>query len=416
LTEKPNSGNHAIGGAGPASSNTHGWVNLTPLSTVNWGSQAIPNGRFSDAYTRLIITSKTPDNCGNDTACGSADNYPYKQRDFLERLFVGSQHTINLTAKIAVGSFSATVPLATIDHISNRNEGEGFSRTIYHQATQYPLFLIKGDGSNGVAAVQFEVKGSDAYQSSAAATTLQIAQQITTAVAPQAAVLTALTAQSNKNLAAAIDKAVSQLFGTQISEQHVIDEDMTKWGTGVKATFALPRKEGDWDKVSDYATVGTWTVTFENPRPSIFSDAQICADPAHEETGGPKRCFATFTETQNFAEKTAALKPADILRFPLLNGANGVGTIGAYLKQQEWWDKSLKAFPTDKAPPADMAPAFCRAIKDAIAGLQLNYVDGGIVTAAVLATAGLPSKTMEALQSVSGKGQDCGLALDREES
>ncbi len=398
----PDSGTPPLGGTKEGK-----WINITPLTTVSWSTPDSPDGRFSDAYTRLIITSLTPDNCGTDVACANADSYPYKSREWLERFFVGAHHTINLTAKITIGTFSATVPLATIDHVSNRTDGEGFTRTVYHQAEQFPLFLVKGDGSNGVASAQFLVKGSDQYQSSVAATALEVAQQITTFVAPQAKVLTTLTAQSNKDLAAAMDKTVSQLLGTKIDEGHWIDKDTTLWGDGATATFKIPASEGNWENDKNYLTVGSWTVSFEVARPSIFSDAQICNPPEKTDTVAPTRCFPSFDAAAKFAEKSTLIKPQDILGYHLVESAPGVGTVGAYLKQLDWWQTALKAFPADAAPKDADITKYCRSIKGAISDLQLNYVDQGIVVVAVQKAASLPPKTVDAMS----KNKECGFAI-----
>ncbi len=383
------------------------WVNITPLSHVSWDMADYPNGKFSDAYTRLVITSITADNCGSNPQCGNATTYGYETRSWIERLFLGTHHTVNLTAKVSVGDFQATVPLATIEHVSNRTDGEGFSRIVYHQAWQFPLFLVKGDGSNDVVSTQFLVKGSDQYQSSGAATALQVAQEVTSTVAPQANVLTVLSAQANKDLATALDKTVSQLFGTSIDEEQWVDKPTTLWGDGVVASFRIPTTEGDWDDENQYRPIGSWTVTFDYPRPSIFSDAQICEGPSHASVAEPSRCFPSFNEAARFAERSAATRPGEVLSFALVSGTKAVGTVGAYLAQQDWWANSLKKFPVDDAPKRDDVVQFCRSIKNTVAGLGLNYVDAGIVAVSVRKAGILPLKTVAAMQSTG----ECGFAF-----
>jgi hypothetical protein len=403
----------AVGSAGLAGARLgsggqqHNWVNITPLSQVSWDMADYPNGKFSDTYTRLVITSITADNCGSNPQCGNATALGYAPRNWIERLLVGTHHTINLTVKISIGDFSATVPLATVDHVSNRTDGEGFSRIVYHQAMRFPLFLVKGDGSNDVVSTQFMVKGSDQYQSSVAATALQVAQEVTSTVAPQAGVLTALSAQSNKDLASALDKTVSQLFGTSIDEEQWVDKPTTLWGDGVVASFSIPATEGDWDNESQYRTIGSWTVTFDYPRPSIFADAQICDGPPRSPADQPSRCFPSFDRAARFAERSATARPGEVLSFALVSGTKAVGTVGAYLAQQDWWANSLKTFPSGAAPKREDVVQFCRLIKDTIASLGLNYIDAGIVVVSVQKAGILPLKTAAAMQSDS----ECALAI-----
>lgn len=154
------------------------WLSITPLTTISTDSFQEAQNKFSDAYTRLTVTSI---NCSNETdapeGCGTSNrreidntykgkdmDLKYEDRFWLSRWLWGIRHTINLTSKVTVGSFTATVPLVTVDHISNRTDGEAFIRTVHHSAQNYPLFLIKGDGSNGVVTLQFEVKATDETQ------------------------------------------------------------------------------------------------------------------------------------------------------------------------------------------------------------------------------------------------------------
>ncbi len=148
---------------------------------------------FSAAYTRLQITGDIADNAGGT---GTANELPYVQRNWLARWFLGLHTSTNLTIKVSAGTYTATVPLVTIDHISTKSDGESFSRIIYHQAENYPLFLFKRDGSNGIVSVKSTVKISDQVQSGIAGAALEVAQSVLRQVAPTASVLTTLTAQN----------------------------------------------------------------------------------------------------------------------------------------------------------------------------------------------------------------------------
>jgi hypothetical protein len=335
--------------------------------------------RFSGAYTRLVIASEN----GSGAAAGQASTFPYQSRTMLGRFFLGVHYSINLSAKVTAGSFVATVPLVTMDHVSNSDVGEAFTRIVYHSAENFPLFLVRRDGTNSIVSIQFTVKASDQYQSTAAGTALEVAQSVARTVAPQTAVLTTLTQQTTKDISAALDKTISQLLATSIDEEQWYDNDIRYWSPpttsnpgGVSVTFQIPDSEGAWTDTPT-KTVGFWRVNFADPRPSVFSDIQICAAAP---PGG--RCQPTFDEAARVAQQEA--NPEEVLSFQLISNAQSLGTVLAYLKQLDWFSTAVTRFGRGSAKPSeDDVGDFCRSIKTAIAGLGLNAVDAGIVTAAV---------------------------------
>ncbi len=354
------------------------WVKLTPFTTIQTSLNDTAQPTFSDAYTRLIITS---DNASGITPASTPDKNPstfaYQSRTILGRFFFGVHYSINLSAKVTAGTFAATVPLVTMDHVSNSSVGEQFTRVVYHSAENYPLFLVKRDGTNGIVSIQFTVKATDLYQTNIAGI-LETAQSVAKAVAPQSAVMTTLTQSATKDLANALDKTISQLLATSIDEEQWYDDDIRYWHpldraapTGVAVTFQIPASEGSWTD-TPVLTVGRWSVSFADPRPSIFSDIQICQN-------GP-RCAPTFAEAAKIAQ--SEVKPEEVLSYQLVSNAQSLGTVQAYLKQLDWFSAALTKF-AKAAPSDDDVDDFCRSIKSAIASLNLNAVDAGIVTAAV---------------------------------
>ncbi len=315
--------------------------------------------------------------------------YPYESRSALARYFFGINRTVNFAVKVTVGSFAATVPLVTLGHVSNATDGEGFVRTVYYQAENFPLFLVKADGSNSVVSGQFSVKASDQYQSGAGAI-IQTAQTVIKAVAPQSAVVTTLSAQATKDAATAIDGAINKLLARSIDEEPWIDNDIRRWGAGVSVTFSIPFQEGAWDQA--YGHVGTWTITFDYPRPSIFSDVQIC--PVKEQT----TCKANFTAAAMQAQTDTAKRPEQVLAFQLLNGAQTLGTVEAYLKQQDFWTTAQKAFQAKEGVKADDVSQFCRSIRNSMATLNLNYIDSGIVVVSVRKSSALTSAVADLME------------------
>lgn len=366
-------------------------VNITPFSqlTQAYVQDNVPSIAYPAAYTRLRIDGVVP--TGNDAS--SAAQFPYERRNWFSRWLFGRHTSTNLTVKVSAGSFTATVPLVTIDHASNKSDGESFSRIVYHQAENFPLFLVKRDGSNGIISVRAAVKVSDLVQSGAAGAALQVAQTVARTVAPTTSVLTTLTTQDANNVAAALDAAVNKLFSASVDEEQWTDSDIRLWGDGAAVKFFIPRSEGDL--TGPQWTVGVWTVTFANPRPSAFSDIEVCFDADHV---GPNRCRPSFKAAAVAAE--AEVGAADVLAFRLTNTAGGLGTVESFIKNQDWYTSALKAFAAQ--PTDDDAVAFCRAIKTSVAGLDLNDVDQGLVAHAVVTGMPLPAAARVHLQSERG--------------
>ncbi len=372
-----------------------------PSTSLATAFDSSPSARFSDTYTRLVVSSILP--ADGDGGAGPVGVLPYQPRGALARFLAGSTHSVNMTAKVTVGAFTATVPLATIGHASNAAEGEAFTRTVYHQAENFPLFLVKRDGSNAIVSVQFSLKASTQYQGSAAAL-IQTAQSVIQAVVPQSAVLTTLTQQSTKDVASAIDNTLAKLLAMSIDEEPWVDNDIRRWGGGVSATFSIPAIEGAWDRVDDYRTVGTWTVRFADPRPSIFSDIEVCE---RSFTLRGESCALTLADAIQRAQQASLDRPEEVLGFQLVNGAQALGTVAAFLKQQDFWTSAQKAFQGAGSPKPDDISLFCRSIRNAITGLNLNSIDAGIVTVAVQHSAAFSSAVTKAMAD---DPADCGFA------
>ena len=145
-----------------------GFILLTPASLVNVGEATvyIPG----DSYTRLVITALN--GSLDQAAAADPEVYPYRKRSPIERFFVGTRHSATLSAKVSSGPFVATVPLLTVTHDSTRKDGEVFDRSIRHEASAFPTFLVGHNASSDKASVLFELKGNDKIESSAAGSAL----------------------------------------------------------------------------------------------------------------------------------------------------------------------------------------------------------------------------------------------------
>lgn len=396
-----------------ASATTVKWVNITPFSAVRWGcddTKASASARgYPGFYSRLhIVGLSIPSSADRGQ---KVEILSYNPRYWLERLVWGQHHAVSLSANVAVGEFKATVPLVTIDHVSNRNDGETFSRIVYHQAQQFPLVLMKATGGTDVVSVKVQVRASDVYESSAAGTTLQLVQQALNIVSPQSAVLTALTAQSSKDMASAVDTTVSKLFGTSIDEEQWVDQSIRAWGKGVDIDFRIPPAEGGWDETA-YEGIGKWRVSWDQARPSVFSpvrldEAAVSLDPSADGcSDDPQARETNARKAQANAKKDALTRPAEVLTFPLSNAARSSGTVEAYLKQQSWWSASMQAFAAAGATPKpDDIAKFCRAIRTAMTDVGLNALDAEIVALSVKAAGDIPSAVVTKMGENSA---DCG--------
>lgn len=367
----------AVSGGTPAATPS---INLTPLSKYTDDTIDLTKakgGVYSNSYTKLIITSVMPPRGGE----GNSRDLPYNERFFLARAILGKEFSINLTAKVKVGEYESTIPLSSISHQSN-SSGEKWIRAIYHNHSDFPLFLIRTDGAASTPTITFQVKGDKTYTSRGAVAALNAVLAVAKATTAPVSFVSKLTEQNTKDEARALDSAISSLFSSGITEQHWTDRDLRYWQydaskpvqQGVKVIFSIPENENDWNAPS--YKVGDWTLTFEEPRPSIFSDWKICPGNNKPEI----RCATDRTDA--ITKVKADITPAQVLNYQLVRSGNSLGTVRAYLAQQTWFSSGLQEISSD----ADGAKLnkFCNNIANTIADTGLNSVDVGIVTKAVL--------------------------------
>jgi post-segregation antitoxin (ccd killing protein) len=339
---------------------------------------------FSDTYTRLLII-------GTDFAdrAGSAgepnENFlPYDSRGTIKRYLSGKNYTTNLTAKVVVGTFEATVPLATVTHRSDSN-GEHWARSIHYNALNFPLFLVRSDGAASIPSITFTLNASNEMTSMGAAAGLQAALTIARATGTAASVVTQLSEQATKERARAIDNVVSKLFSSGIQEEHVSDRDLRLWQSdngkpvGVAVEFAVPSEEGNWKSTPN--KVGKWTFSFDFPRRSIFSDWRICG-----EVRLPK-CTLNREESQK--KILQDIDASSVLNYGLLN--TYLGSIRSYLGQQDWYMSAINGMSNSDAKTRESAANnLCRRVRNEITSLGLNGFDADIVLWAVWTGMPLP--------------------------
>lgn len=376
------------------------------MTAVSGELNGNPKGNFNGFYTRLIVNGVTPQPQHNgDEKKGKENsenpiNLPYKMRNFIEKFFIDKHSSLNLTAHVKAGSFTATVPLATLDHITNGSEGESFTRIVIHSAKDFPLFSLRRNNGS-IVSVKFSLRASKSLSSAMAGSALSVVQNATKLVAPQSAVVTTLTQDSTQRIASAIDQAVAKLFSMTISEEHVWDDDINGWEinaedstnaeNGIKVELWIPEEEGEWTDDAN-RSVGVWTVRFDAPRPSVFADIKICK-------GAIGRCQEDPAEARKAAYNSA--NPNEVLSFQLVREAQNIGTVASYLKKTDWFSAALTQF--GGRVSSESVTQFCRNIKASITDIGLNGTDADIVVKAVKLGMPLPSFVVQEM----GKLSDC---------
>jgi hypothetical protein len=362
------------------------YISITPFSAFTEEIDSESNGEmsFSDAYTRVIIQGRvfadkksTLESLPTEKA-PEETFLPYEPRGWLRRALVGKEFSMNLTAKVVIGSLEQTVPLVTIGHSSN-SDGEKWTRSIHHSASNFPLFLVKGDGSASDPRIRFTVSAANSYASNGAAAALGVALQVAKATSSAPTVITRLTSDSTKTEAQAIDNAISKLFGSALAEEHWTDRDLKKQSVntanahGALVQFSIPTDESDFQ--SKPIPLGTWQITFDSPRPSIFVDWRVCSDTF-------PRCKTSLKHAK--AAVVADIDSGEVLNYKLVPSNPQLATVRAYLGGLDWYSAAITSFATQKGAELDAtANAFCRRVVNEVTGLGLNGFDAGAVLWAV---------------------------------
>lgn len=348
-------------------------LNLTPFTafTDMDGDDSANGGNFTNSYTRIRINSSISASSSKQTNVGT-QNLRYEQRNWLKRYFLGKKFDANLSVKIRTGGYEVTVPLVTVGHQST-SDGEQWSRTISQKLVDFPLFLVRPDGEASVPSFQIRMAGTKEYSSNMAGKALELVVAGIQAVSPESGVLTTLSTQATKDKSQAVDAAIGKLFSNGIAEEHVVHRDLRKWNNagGVSIFLYLPQDENDWN--DNLGQVGTWNISFEEPRPSIFGDWRIC------EKDNPKIRCAKDRETalKNVHMQVSANQ---ILFYPLLKSNKELGTVSAFLLQQDWYGKSMAEFNGNLSEDSAIADAMCLKIQNSIVSLGLNNDDADLVT------------------------------------
>ena len=382
-------------------------LNVTPLTTLtdNDRIDTGTGGIFTNAYTRVLIHGSVASELA-DRAASEISILPYAPRDPVARYLLGKKFDVNLSVKMRVGAFEATAPLVTLSHQSDSN-GEQWSRSIAQRLADFPLFLVTPDGGASVPTFAIKLAGNKAYNSNLIAKSLELITSGFKEVSPASGVLTSLTAASAKNRSRALDAAIGQLFSNGIYEEHVLHRDFLSWreAGGVTVALKIPASEsGNWEGRLSY--VGSWNITFEAPRPSIFSDWKICPE------GRQLRC-ARSREAAT-AELLKTLSARQVLNYSLLAENSELATIENLVTRNPWYANAIGAYSGNAVADAAVADRVCTEVQAIVVKLGLNDLDADIVTWALLrGTPAPPRMHKEALRTSrpDGRINNCARAL-----
>lgn len=333
---------------------------LTPFSKVDEDTTTgakIP----INTYTRLEVTSSDRNEQVID----------YAKRNLFFRIAIGKTYTSNVILNSEAGQFKATIPLIAREYNSSSKTGEAFVREITYDAFKFPLFLVSSDSRSQVGNFVLSVDMAEANDSNVASLSLDVISKAIEAVAPTSGVVTALTKESTDDVANTLDSVASQMTATSVREKTSFD---LKLDQGTRYILSVYGPTFESDELKRDRLIGQWTIEFAEPRPSIFSDITCTVNRSD-------KCASSdpaMTPRQEAYDQATA-NPSNVLAYELVDKVGDLGTIAAYLKQQDWWSESLAAL--DEESPA--YARFCRRIRNSIAEIGLNDLDGRIVANAV---------------------------------
>jgi hypothetical protein len=213
---------------------------LTPFVGVYDGFRqaAAPNDfKTNDLYTRLRVRAYQT-NAVDDM--GQSSNNPQleaENRRFLQRLFVGKQTTkiFTLKAKVNDTNYDVTIPLFTAGQTSNRDVGEQFDVNTYARLID-PYFLVS---PNTTVQLSINAAISEAFTSDAVRIVMNAIIGVSSAAAPNSALLTKLSAPSASKHSEALDIAIGKLSAKRATQEVKSGQDLSTWKNTDKMTFAM---------------------------------------------------------------------------------------------------------------------------------------------------------------------------------
>ena len=326
---------------------------------------------WTDVYTRVrVSTFDLPGH--SSTKADNIRSYEQESRNKLLRLLAGRSLATGLNIKVQIigdgPTFEAVVPTIALAQDSNSEKGENWSTVIYTQSIDRLVRVRAGSKLS----IQAEVLRSKETSSHAIKAVLNTAREATKILAPQASVLTSLSAASMEREARVWDSTLGALFSFSLSERVNADSLVVEWqpsSAQMNIDLHLPKDLSDYDP--NY-NVGTWSISLDCPTPSLF-----LSPPVQWSTSKPTT--ATCSTPSNAAGEIGKLGGSRILNYkltPETSILSHLRSVRAFVDNSQ----DLLSASNNLAP---YALRLCGTILEETEKLGLTQLDGRMVVWAV---------------------------------
>ena len=358
---------------------------FAPCVTTTPPSELCPDKKIPpESYTRLIIKNMLP---------STSEPFENSKRYSANRLFSSKDIVFQVTLATETGRFKDITPLLYRRYESARKKGENFTREISYDEQQFPLFFVTGDPTSQIARFSLEARFENKPSTDVAELSLGFLSTALKAVSPSSAVVTSLTSDNADKVATKIDESFGKFFSESVSEKSRFDIDLYDFKPHIIEVYGGRTEDKSLnpvDKDKKKNIIGTWQISFAEPRPSIFSSVSCAPNEASGACGSAQK---------NAAFNDAVMRPNAVLAFALIDKVGVSGTVLSYLKQQDWWATDFAGLSAGNSQYG----VFCRKIRGTIGEIGLSDIDGRIIAYAVSQSGGVTNAVKMGMQ----KESDC---------
>jgi hypothetical protein len=325
-----------------------------------------PQSQVADLYSRLEVVQPDVDpNVWPERA------YDLERRTLLERVLVNHTLTVTTLAKAQIRDpdLDTSLPLFSIEHDSIRGSGESFITTFTASHVQTPLFRI---GPNTTLTVHLTTQVTDEQKTNGIADLIQAVQTVVSLAAPTSSVLTALSKPEVSKAATAVDEVIGGLLSRDLSEDIELGRRLETWTWGAELTVLgkVPRRlikadRGDDSPInpSGDLQIGTWKVRITCPKPSLFSEQDLC---------DLKKGFEIYKRHDVEKHIWDTATSSQVLQTYLSSQV----TVQAFIQTQSWYTSYLQI----KSPLKDTdVQAMCSNAIISLYAVGLNQFDAKLV-------------------------------------
>lgn len=387
-------------GPSPASTPTpFSLVRYVGGSTSNWSNQDHANAAlnvnfgYADLYTRFVLVDTAADLGTSRAVPGSPQvfrSYRNERQPWFARLGSDEERSVVAVARINLmnPTLALTVPLYSVSYNSGGDNGEAWATAMTSSYVSSPLFRITG---NSRFDLTVSTTVSNSVQSSGFSTAISALTNAVSLISPASGILTPLSADANRNRAAALDTALSSLLSYSTSEEISFGRMVSSWrpDAAISLSGCAPfvRSENDRPRGSTGNSrspqpnsvcgtspdldggynrfIGTWSLVLTCPQFSLFSSRSIC-------TGGEnmENISDSAKRTGIFREIAAAVSNSLVLEESL--GENV--TIRSLIRGADFFID----FVANDSPTAVDYGRFCASMMDLVRRNGLTGLDAAL--------------------------------------